>query len=246
MCVKTAEEFEGMRRAGSIAREILNTMEQATRPGITTAELDDLGTTVMRRRGARSAPAMVYGFPGANLISINDEAVHGIPGKRTIRDGDLVKLDVTIEKDGFIADCAETVAVGNATEKDRRLVSCARRAFEKALRVARSGYPISEIGRVVEEEVRKDGFSVIRKLGGHGVGRTIHEEPSVPNFADRTANTVLEEGLVITIEPIIASGFGRSYLDDDGWTIRTADRSRTAHYEHTIMITKDRPILFTA
>lgn len=246
MCVKTMEDFEGMRHAGSIAREILNTMKEHTRPGITTAELDALGTSVMRRHGARSAPAMVYGFPGINLISINDEAVHGIPGNRTIQDGDVVKLDVTVEKNGFIADCAETIAAGNVSARDQRLIGCARRAFEKALRVARAGSAVFEIGRAVEKEARKDGFSVIRELGGHGVGHTIHEEPSVPNFCDRTANTRLEEGLVITIEPIIASGSGRSFLDDDGWTIRTVDESHVAHYEHTIMITKDQPILLTA
>ena len=246
MCVKTMEELAGLRHAGRIAREILNAMKKETRPGITTSELDAVGATVMRRYGARSAPAMVYGFPGVNLISINDEAVHGIPGNRLIQDGDLVKLDVTVEKDGFIADCAETVAAGNVSTTDHRLIACARRAFENALEVARAGSPVFELGRAVEKEVRKDGFSVIRELGGHGVGRTIHEEPSVPNFADRTANTTLEEGLVITIEPIIASGSGRSFLDDDGWTIRTVDESHVAHYEHTIMITKDQPILLTA
>jgi len=153
---------------------------------------------------------------------------------------------VTVEKDGFIADCADTVAAGNVSEQDQHLIACARRAFEKAVRVARAGFPVYEIGRAVEKEARKDGFSIIRELGGHSVGRTIHEEPSVPNFADRTVTSRLREGLVITIEPIIASGSGQSFLDDDGWTIRTVDESHVAHYEHTIMITKDQPILLTA
>jgi methionyl aminopeptidase len=246
MCIKTREEFEGMQHAGIIAREILNAMKKSTQPGITTAELDAVGAAVMRQHGGRSAPAMVYGFPGVNLISINDEAVHRIPGNRKVRDSDLAKLDVIVEKDGFIADCAETVAAGNVTARGQRLIACARRAFEKALRFARAGVPVYEIGRAVEKKVRNEGFAVLRQLGGHGVGRTIHEEPSVPNFADRKADTVLEEGLVITIEPIIASGPGQSFVDDDGWTIRTVDRSHVAHDEHTIMIRKDQPILFNA
>jgi len=157
-----------------------------------------------------------------------------------------VKLDVTIEKDGFMADAAETVAVGEVPEASLRLIRCAERAFEKAMLVARAGFRVSEIGRVVEREVRRCGFSVIRDLGGHGIGRTIHEEPRVPNYADPGANSILTEGLVITVEPIIAAGSGRAVLAKDGWTVRTADGKPSAHYEHTLVITKGQPILLTA
>jgi methionyl aminopeptidase len=225
---------------------MLRAMKSAVRPGITTAELDEVGADVMRRHGARSAPGMVYGFPGVSCISVNDEAVHGIPGKRALEQGDLVKLDVTVEKDGFMADAAVTVPVGEVTEERKRLVECAERAFGKAMLVARAGFRVSEIGRVVEREVRRCGFSVIRDLGGHGIGRTIHEEPRVPNYADPQANQVLTEGLVITVEPIIAAGSGRSFVAHDKWTIMTADHRPSAHYEHTLVITKGAPMLLTA
>ena len=246
MSISGPEEFAGMRAAGAIVRRMLEAMKRAVRAGISTAELDAVGATVMREHGAQSAPQLVYKFPGVSCISLNDEAVHGIPGERTVQPGDLVKLDVTIEKDGFMADAAETVAAGEVSEENRRLMACAERAFHKAMLVARAGFRVSEIGRVVEREVRRSGFSVIRDLGGHGIGRTIHEEPRVPNYADPEARHLLTEGLVITIEPIIAATTGRVSLDRDGWTVRTADGSLSAHYEHTIVITRHDPILLTA
>ncbi len=235
-----------MRAAGKVVRKMIEAMKQAVRPGVTTRELDEVGAEVMRQQGAKSGPRMVYQFPGTSCISLNDEAVHGIPGDRVVKAGDLVKLDVTIEKDGFMADAAVTVAVGEVPEASRRLIECAERAFEKAMLVARDGFRVSEIGRVVEREVRRSGFSVIRDLGGHGIGRTIHEEPRVPNYADPAANSILTEGLVITVEPIIAAGSGRAVLAKDGWTVRTADGKASAHYEHTLVITKREPILLTA
>jgi methionyl aminopeptidase len=246
MSINGPEELAGMRAAGAVVCLMLEAMKAEVRPGISTAELDEVGDGVMRQHGARSAPALVYGFPGVSCISLNDEAVHGVPGKRVLQNGDLVKLDVTVEKDGFMADAAVTVPVGAVTEERQQLVDCAERAFAKAMLVARAGFRISEIGRVVEREVRRCGFSVIRNLAGHGIGRTIHEEPRVPNFADPEATQVLTEGLVITVEPIIAAGSGRSYVADDKWTIVTADHRASAHYEHTLVITKGAPILLTA
>jgi methionyl aminopeptidase len=246
LSINGPEELQGMRAAGAIAREMLAAMKSEVRPGITTGELDEVGAQVMRRHGARSAPAMVYHFPGVNCISVNDEAVHGIPGQRALCDGDLVKLDVTIEKDGFMADAAVTVPVGQVAEQQQRLIDCAERAFAKAMLVAREGFRVSEIGRVVEREVKRSGFSVIRDLSGHGIGRTIHEEPRVPNYADPTARQILTEGLVITVEPIIAAGSGDSFVAKDGWTVCTSDRKPSAHYEHTIVVTKGEPILLTA
>src|SRR5579863_3323042 len=235
-----------MQAAGDVVRLMLEAMREEVRPGITTAELDDVGASVMRQHGAQSAPALVYQFPGVSCISVNDEAVHGIPGPRALQDGDLVKLDVTIEKDGFMADAALTVAVGEVTEERRDLMACAERAFAKAMLVARAGFRVWEIGQAVEREVRRSGFAVIRELSGHGIGRTIHEEPRVPNYPDAEANQVLTEGLVITVEPIIAAGSGRSYVAADKWTVMTADHRPSAHYEHTLVITKSAPMLLTA
>ena len=246
MSISGPEELESLRAAGAVVRAVLEAMKREVRPGITTRELDAIGAKVIDENGARSAPATVYGFPGSNCISLNEEAVHGIPSDRALRDGDLLKLDVTIEKDGFMADAAETVAVGAISKEAERLMNCAKRAFEKAMLVARSGFRVSEIGRAVEKEVRREGFSVIRELGGHGIGRTIHEEPRIPNFADPEARQILTEGLVITVEPIIAAGSGRAILAKDGWTMKTADRRPAAHYEHTLVITKGAPLLLTA
>jgi methionyl aminopeptidase len=244
--ITSPEELEHLRAAGTIVRRVLEAMKQAARAGVTTAQLDAVGAEVMRKEGAISAPAKVYGFPGSNCISVNDEAVHGIPSDRTLRDGDLLKLDVTVEKDGFMADAAETVAIGEVSREATRLAACAERAFHKAMLVARAGFRVFEIGRIVEREVHRDGFSVIRELGGHGIGRTIHEAPRVPNYPDFEAKEVLAEGMVITVEPIIAAGHGQTVLAKDGWTVRTADHRPAAHYEHTIVITRGRPLVLTA
>jgi methionyl aminopeptidase len=240
------DELEGMQAAGAVVHLMLEAMKNEVRPGITTAELDEVGADVMRQNGAQSAPALVYQFPGVSCISVNDEAVHGIPGPRALQYGDLVKLDVTIEKDGFMADAALTGAVGEVTEEGRNLMACAERAFAKAMLVARAGFRVWEIGQAVEREVRRSGFAVIRELSGHGIGRTIHEAPRVPNYPDTRDNQVLTEGLVITVEPIIAAGAGKVFVAPDKWTMITADHRASAHYEHTIVITKGAPMLLTA
>src|SRR5208282_1141233 len=193
MSINGPEELAGMRAAGAIVCLMLKAMTNAVRVGITTGELDEVGGDVMKQHGARSAPAMVYKFPGVNCISVNEEAVHGIPGKRALESGDLVKLDVTIEKNGFMADAAVTVPVGEVSEERKNLLACAERAFAKAMLVARAGFRVWEIGQAIEREVRRSGFSVIRELTGHGIGRTIHEPPSVPNYADPEARGTLTE-----------------------------------------------------
>jgi methionyl aminopeptidase len=246
MSVKSRVELEKLRAIGRIVRATLDAMAGAVRPGVSTAELDRVGAEALARYGAESSPPKVYGFPGTACISVNDEAIHGIPGKRIIEAGDLVKLDVTAEKDGFVADAAVTVRVGQVSTEAEALARCAETAFREALKVARAGNRVSEIGRAVEKEVRRCGFSVIRELCGHGVGRTIHEEPSVPNYHNPRFAARLTDGLVITIEPIIAAGSGRSRLHADRWTISTVDGSLAAHYEHTLMITKGEPVLLTA
>jgi methionyl aminopeptidase len=246
LSIQDEQELLSLRAAGRVVRMVLDAMKAEVRPGVTTRQLDETGARVMRENGARSAPSMVYKFPGASCISLNDEAVHGIPGERELVEGDLVKLDVTVEKDGFMADAAITVAVGRVSSQAEQLMACAERAFHKAMLVARAGFRVFEIGRMVEREVRKSGFSVVRELGGHGIGRTIHEPPHVPNYADPHAQQIMSEGLVITVEPIIASGSGRVFTDKDGWTVRTGDRSLSAHFEHTLVITAGAPILLTA
>ncbi len=235
-----------MRHIGRIVRSALDRMAERVKPGVTTEELEHVGAKTLAEFGAESSPPKVYGFPGAVCISVNEQAIHGIPGKRILQAGDLVKLDLTAEKNGFVADAAVTVAVGEVTAEARSLTRCARNAFERGAQAAVAGNRLYDIGHAVEREVRSSGFSVMRELCGHGVGRTIHEEPSVPNFFDKRFRSRLTERLVITIEPIIAAGSGRGRLLSDGWTIDTADGTLSAHYEHTIVVTKTEPIVLTA
>jgi len=222
MSISSPEQFEKLRACGMIVGKALRTMAAAVGPAITTAELCEIGSRVLAKHGARSSPPMVYGFPGDVCISVNDEVVHGIPGERVLQPGDLVKLDLTAEKDGYHTDSAVSVEVPPAKGQAHELARCA------------------------EREVRRRGFHVIKELGGHGIGRTIHEPPSVPNYADFSAQHKLTEGLVITIEPIIAAGTGQVSLDQDRWTYRAVDGSLSAHYEHTIVITRGQPVLLTA
>jgi methionyl aminopeptidase len=246
MSIRSQAEFEKLRAIGRIVRQALDKTAAAVRPGITTRELNEIGARVLLENGAESAPPKVYGFPAELCISVNDEAIHGIPSERVIQSGDLVKLDLVAEKDGFYADAAVSIHAGEIGATAGALARCATRAFYQALGSARAGNRVHEIGRVVERETRSSGFQVMRDLCGHGVGRTIHEPPSVPNYHEPRLKARLTEGLVITIEPIIAAGSGGSVLERDRWTIRTADGSLSAHYEHTIVITKREPILLTA
>lgn len=246
MSIRSQAEFEKLRAIGKIVRQALDRTAAAVRPGITTRELDQIGAGVLAQNGAESAPPKVYGFPGALCISVNEEAIHGIPGERVIQSGDLVKLDLVAEKGGFYADAAVTIRAGEVSATADALARCAENAFYQALGAARAGNRVHEIGRVVERETRRRGFRVIRDLCGHGVGGTIHEPPSVPNYHEPRLRSRLTEGLVITIEPIISAGNGQGALQRDGWTIRTADGSLSAHYEHTLVITNLEPVLLTA
>jgi methionyl aminopeptidase len=246
MSIESSADRKALGRVSRIVAEVLDALERAVRPGVTTAELDGIAAALLRRRGARSAPALVYGFPGTVLISVNDEIVHGVPGSRRLQQGDLVKLDVTLEKDGYIADAARSVVVGGtADDTSIRLIACASAAFDAGLDVARPGTLVNEIGRAVETEVRRWGFAVVRGLAGHGVGRTIHEEPSVPNVYDPRQRDVLTEGLVLTIEPMVSAGSPRAVQDANGWTIRTSDGSLASHHEHTIVITHGAALVLT-
>ncbi len=224
----------------------LKAMAGAVRDGVTTAEVDRVGDSVLNRYGATSAPRRIYGFPGVNLISVNDEIVHGIPGDRVLEKGDIVSLDVTAELNGYIADAAITIPIPPCSAKAARLCRCARAAFENAVAVARANIPINRIGHAVEHEVKRQGFWVVRELTGHGVGRVIHEDPIVANTYDPVDSKPLTNGLVITIEPLIAEYPALAVEDRDGWTMKTSNGSLSAHFEHTVVITNGRPILLTA
>ncbi|MDB4948409.1 MAG: methionine aminopeptidase [Gemmatimonadetes bacterium] len=246
MSIETEEELLGMQRAGRAVAEALKAMRQAVRAGVTTAELDEVCERVLRRHGARGAPRLVYGFPGTACISVNDETVHGVPGERVLVDGDLVTLDVTAELDGYFADAAVTVPVGPPSPLARRLAECAEAAFHKGLGAVRADAPLSSVGAEVEREVRRRGFRVVRDLCGHGIGRTIHEPPQVPNFYDRGTRGRMTPGLVFALEPIVSAGSPKTRTDADRWTIRTADGSLTAHYEHTVVVTRGEALILTA
>lgn len=245
MSIETAEELARLRAVGQVVARALRAMREQVRPGVTTAELDQVGGQVFREAGARSGPQLDYGFPGATCISVNDEAVHGIPGKRVLRDGDLVKLDVTAELDGFYADACVSVPVGRPRPQAARLVRSAQAALADGMRAARAGEPLNAIGAAVERTVRREGHSVCAELLGHGIGRKIHEPPNVPAVYVPWLSQPLTEGLVLTIEPIISAGSGAVREAGDGWTMRTSDEALSAHAEHTMVITKGEPIVLT-
>jgi methionyl aminopeptidase len=245
MSVDTPEELAALKAAGRVVAQTLRELRRRVRAGVTTAELDAEAARVFAAHGARSGPQLDYDFPGTICISVGDEAVHGVPGPRRLREGDLVKLDVTAELDGFYADACRTVAVGRAKRQDVRLVAAAERGLAAGMQAARAGAPLRAIGRAVQDEVEGRGFSVCRELTGHGIGRRIHEEPMVLNVDVPGRSPVLEEGLVITIEPIIAAGRGE-IVEDGPWVIRTADGTPSAHAEHTIVIQDGAPLVLTA
>jgi methionyl aminopeptidase len=246
MSVDTPEELEALKAAGRVVADAIRAMRAEARPGISTVELDEIGGRVFANAGARSGPQLDYGFPGVNCISVNDEAVHGIPGKRRLRDGDLLKLDVTAELRGFYADACVSVPIGKAASSTRKLAAVSRKALNQALFVARAGVPIDQLGRTVQSVVTDHGYAVCAELTGHGIGRRIHEPPNIPNCPMPGFDQPLTEGLVITIEPIIAAGDGVVYQAGDGWTIKTRDGSNAAHSEHTVVITSGTPIILTA
>lgn len=246
MSIESSKDWDGLRAVSAVVSRTLHLLTQSVEPGITTGDLDRLAAGLLASCGARSAPALVYGFPGTVLISVNDEIVHGVPGARVIAAGDLVSLDVTVELDGYVADAARSVVVPKAGRTAGRLVECAQAAFERGLERAVAGGQVSEIGRAVAAEVRRQGFAVVKGLAGHGVGRTIHEPPTVPNEWDPRQRDVLTEGLVITIEPMVSAGSPRAVEEPDGWTLRTRDRSLASHYEDTIVITGGKPVVLTS
>ena len=246
MTIESKSDLESMRAVGKLVGQTIVEMRGALAPGMTTEQLDDIGAKFLRRHGARSAPQLTYAFPGFNCISVNDEVVHGVPGRRTLKPGDVVKIDVTAELDGYIADSACTAIIPPVTPAANNLARCARAAFKCGLKSAVAGVRVAEVGRAVETEVKRWGHVVIHDLCGHGVGRTLHESPTVPNFFSAFTRGTLTDGLVIALEPIIAERPSAIYEDADGWTIRTATGCLAAHYEHTIVIGQGRAEILTA
>lgn len=248
MTIDSEQDLEKLKRAGRVVAMALRAMAEAAQAGITTAELDEIGAQVMRENGARSAPQLVYNFPGATCISINHEAAHGIPGERVLQPGDLVNLDVSAELDGYFADAAVMVPIMPIPPLKHNLVHCTQLALEKAISVARAGQPINVIGRAIEEQATRCGFSTLHDLGGHGVGRTIHEDPhNVACYDNPRDKRILKEGMVLTIEPFLTTGAVSVYTEkSNGWTLMTSDGSLSAQFEHTLVITKGRPIIITA
>jgi methionyl aminopeptidase len=244
--VDTPEQLRGLRLAGRLVALTLSSLRAAVRPGVTTGELDALALQIFSEHGARSGPVLTYGYPGAICISVDDEVVHGIPGGRRLRSGELVTLDVAAELHGYHADAAITVPVGPVSAPAADLISATRAALAAGMRAAQPGATLRDVGAAVQRAARHRGYEVFRELTGHGIGRAMHEEPTVPNWPSPSAGRRLTPGLVFTIEPMLTAGSTRLGLDSDGWTVRTLDGSLSAHEEHTLMVSPGGPLVLTA
>jgi methionyl aminopeptidase len=247
--IKSAREIEKMRIACRTASDILERVSELIRPGITTKEVDQAAADLMSEAGVRSA-FLGYRlghrvFPGNICISINDEIVHGIGSQRRIQYGDIVKLDIGVGQDGWVGDTAATVPVGMIDERIERLLSVTQSALHLAIDQAHAGQRLGDICSAIEEEARRNHFTVVREFVGHGVGRKLHEEPQVPNYGKRGSGPRLKPGMTLAIEPMINLGGAGVRLLDDGWTVCTADGLPSAHFEHTVLITKDEPEILT-
>jgi methionyl aminopeptidase len=247
MSIEGPEDLEGLQRVGAVVAKARDAMLSEVRAGISTAELDEIARDVLRSAGARSAPKLAYQFPGWTCISVNEELAHGIPSKtKILAEGDLVNVDVSAELDGYWADTGASAPVGQVAPNLMRLLEVTRAAQQRAMEETRAGIRVSAIGRTVERHARSAGFRVIRNIGGHGVGRFIHEDPHVSNVYDRRDTTVLNEGLVIAIEPFLTTRATYVVQSADGWTLRTPDGSRGAQFEHSVVVTNGSPIVLTA
>lgn len=246
MTIVTEEELSGLKKVGEAVARTLAGMIDYLQPGITTAELDRLGEELLKKYGARSAPKLVYNFPGATCISVNNQVAHGIPGLHKIKRGDLINIDVSAELNGYFADTGASVPVGRPSLLLNELCACARRALHRAIETAGVGVPINAIGRVIEQEAYRAGFTVIKNLCGHGLGRTLHEEPvNILNFYYASDQRQLQEGQVIAIEPFISTGPELVDEAGDGWTLTVPRGSLVAQFEHTVVIAKNKPVVIT-
>ncbi len=243
--LKSREDIEKMRAAGKILRSALDTAGKSIAPGLTTAELDEIVRATIVGAGARPAFKGYLGFPGNSCISLNETVVHGIPGERMIATGDIVSLDVGVELDGFFADSCESFAVDEMDETAARLMSVTRQALAKGIEQCRPGNRLGDISHAIQVFVEANGFSVVRELVGHGIGRALHEDPQVPNFGPPGRGPKLEPGVVLAIEPMVNVGTEAVKTLADEWTVVTADGELSAHYEHTVAIREDGPDILT-
>ncbi|MBQ7529421.1 type I methionyl aminopeptidase [bacterium] len=243
--IKTPQEIELMKKSGNVLSACHDMLAQNCRAGITTGELDKLAEEFIRSHGGIPTFLGYGGFPGTCCISINDEVVHGIPGKRVIQDGDIVSIDCGVTLNGWVSDAARTHIVGEVPEDVRRLVKVTEECLYLGIAQAKAGNYIRDIGVAVQDHAEKNGFGVVRVLVGHGVGRVMHEEPTVPNFDCGFKGEELRKGMVIAIEPMINLRTFRVYQLDDGWTYVTGDHKPSAHFEHTVAITDGEPRILT-
>jgi methionyl aminopeptidase len=246
MSIESPRDYEGMRAVSAVVAGTLRAVARELKPGVTTLELDAVARNVFMDCGARSGPQIDFGYPATICISVNEEAVHGLPGGRVVSRGDLVTIDVTAELDGYYADAAVSHAIRPCDSLALHLTAAAEAAFRAGASHARSGVPLWRVGQAVEREVKRRGFVVLRELCGHGIGRAVHEGPTVPNYADPAATERLQENQIIALEPIISSQANGTRVLADGWTLVTRDGSLAAHYEHTIMIRRGEPSILTA
>ena len=246
MTIGTEEELDQLKAIGRIVARVLQDMGAALEPGMTTRDLDLIGRQGLEARGARSAPELTYGFPGATCISVNNEIAHGIPGDRRIAAGDLVNIDVSAERNGFFADTGASFTVPPTTSAQRRLCRTTRKALDRAVAAVRAGAPLNRIGKAVERVARQQGYTIIRNLQSHGVGGGLHEAPEyIPSYYDPEDRRILQDGQVITIEPFLSTGAEWAEETGDGWTLATPPHYMTAQYEHSLVITRRGAIVLT-
>ncbi len=244
--IKSPEEIELMREAGKIVGELLQTLAHEVKLGVKTRELDALCAREVARYGAQSSFKHYRGYPAHICTSINDEVVHGIPGDRVLRDGDIISIDVGVKFKGFQGDAAITVGVGKIKPEARKLIEVTEGALLAGIAAAREDVHLGEISAAVQSYVEAQGFSVVREYTGHGIGRQMHEEPQIPNYGLRNEGPVLRKGMTLAIEPMVNAGGWRTKVSDDQWTVVTADGSLSAHFEHTIAVTDGKAEILTA
>jgi methionyl aminopeptidase len=246
MIIENEEDIEHLKAIGHICAVTLRTMMEAVQPGMTTRELDAIGNEVFEKAGAKSAPMSMYQFPGATCISISPVIAHGIPGDHVLREGELINIDISAEMDGYFGDTGASMVVAAHVPEYEKIIVAAKSALEKAVQAARAGRTINSIGKAVQGEAKRNGYGVIYDLTGHGIGRHLHEEPvQVFNHFKPRDRYILKEGLVLAIEPFLTTGKGHVVEEADGWSLRTTDRTIAAQFEHTIIVTKDEPIILT-
>jgi methionyl aminopeptidase len=244
--LKTKREIQIIRNNGRILAQTLKLLRDRIRPGIRTRELNQLAEDFIKGHQAYPAFKGYRGFPSSICVSVNDEVVHGIPGERTIKEGEIVSVDVGVFKDGYYADAASTYPVGEISEEARRLISVTQQALENSFVFVRNGKHLSDISHAIQSFVEENGFSVVRDLVGHGIGKRMHEEPQIPNFGSPGEGVVLKEGMVLAIEPMVNAGSYQIDTRDDHWTVVTRDGSLSAHFEHTVAVTENGVQVLTA